>query len=570
MKYRGACLTTAIALLAAANATINSPEISPTPPMGFNNWARFMFDLNETLFVETAEAMKANGFLAAGYNRLTLDDAWMHKNRTIDKKLQWNETLFPHGIPWLANHVKSLGFSLGIYGDSGIKTCGGSVGSLNHEELDAELYASWGIDFLKLDGCNMTPKPDQTDEAFYKEIYGRWHRVIANLSKPMIFSESAPAYFSGGQDFPIKPGNLSNWYRVMEWAPLYGELARHSDDIFVYAKEPYGGQWRPEQYWNSIMANYATNVQLARYQQPGFYNDPDFLIVDYPWLTLDEKKSHFALWASFSAPLIISSYIPALSRETDYLKNEHIIAVNQDPLGFQATLVSQDGTWDVLTKSLSNGDRLVTVLNRGNTSACTSVNIERLGLAGNRTYEARDLWTNKPMSLSGSFDITLDKHATAIYRISGVDRDSVIPTGMIFNTLSKEFEKLDWNEKMAKYFRYSTTCLTANVNVVTLEKCSSKDSQVWRVASNGAISPISTSSCITSIPDMMTLRLEACTSNNKYQEWAYLISGTIINMGTGLCITGGDQNVIAGTCIEYLESQTFSLPSGVRPVRANN
>lgn len=61
----------------------------------------------------------------------------------------------------------------------------------------------------------------------------------------------------------------------------------------------------------SILTNYGFEVLLVRYQSPGYFNDPDFLIVDHANLTMDEKKSDFALWSSFSAPLNISVYVPA-------------------------------------------------------------------------------------------------------------------------------------------------------------------------------------------------------------------------------------------------------------------
>ena len=75
------------------------------------------------------------------------------------------------------------------------------------------------------------------------------------------------------------------------------------------------------------------------------------------------------------------------------MTNKNIIAVNQDPLVLQATLVSQDGTWDVLTKNLANGDRLVTVINRGNFTASHLVSWERIGLPPMLYVEAKDLWT---------------------------------------------------------------------------------------------------------------------------------------------------------------------------------
>ncbi|KAF7122590.1 hypothetical protein CNMCM5793_000615 [Aspergillus hiratsukae] len=64
--------------------SISSPNLLPTPPMGFNNWARFMCDLNETLFLGTASAMISTGLRRAGYNRLNLDDCWMAYDRAPD------------------------------------------------------------------------------------------------------------------------------------------------------------------------------------------------------------------------------------------------------------------------------------------------------------------------------------------------------------------------------------------------------------------------------------------------------------------------------------------------------
>ena len=50
--------------------------------------------------------------------------------------------------------VHSRGLKLGIYGDVGNKTCAGFPGSYNHYDLDAQTFASWGVDLLKFDGCN--------------------------------------------------------------------------------------------------------------------------------------------------------------------------------------------------------------------------------------------------------------------------------------------------------------------------------------------------------------------------------------------------------------------------------
>lgn len=267
-------------------------------------------------------------------------------------------------------------------------------------------------------------------------------------------------------------------------------------------------------YWESITVNYGFEVLLARYQQPGYYNDPNFLTVDWPWLTLDEKNSHFALWL-FSAPLIMSSYIPDLTEwEIEYLTNEDISAIDQDPLALQATLVSQDGYFDVPTKSLVNGDRLLTVLNRGNDTNATRVSMERMGLKKGCKITFENLWTRHSTVAYGSIDITLKTHATAIYHISGFSSPTL--TGMIFNTASLK-------------------CMTALNSSITFDNCTGADTQVWQVSSSGMVSPLSASQrCLQSTGQVVSLG--KCSSRRATMRWTYHIAGNLVNEATKLCL----------------------------------
>ena len=49
--------------------------------------------------------------------------------------------------------VHSKGLLFGIYEDYGNFTCGGYPGILYHLDVDAQTFADWGVDFVKLDGC---------------------------------------------------------------------------------------------------------------------------------------------------------------------------------------------------------------------------------------------------------------------------------------------------------------------------------------------------------------------------------------------------------------------------------
>ena len=512
-------------------ASIESPSLLPTPPMGFNNWSRFQCELNETLFTETAQSMLTRGLRDVGYNRLNLDDCWMRYDRAADGSLQWNTTKFPHGIPWLASYATKHGFHLGIYEDAGNETCGGYPGSYGYEKQDAETFASWGIDYLKLDGCNVWAENGRSLREEYRVRYGEWHDVLSGMPRPLIFSESAPAYFAD---------NASDWAVVMDWIPEYGELARHSTDVLVYVGEGSA--------WDSIMNNYDYNTLIVRYQKPGYYNDPDFLIPDHPGLTQTEKESHFALWASFSAPLIISAYIPDLSDEDiTYLSNKDLIAVNQDPLAQQAALVSRDGTFDVLSRSLANGDRLLTVLNRGAVAAKTNVSLARLGLdQSNCQYQARDLVTGKVSTVHRAIEIQLDSHATGVYRIALPKRCSTItPTGMVFHTPSG-------------------LCMTASSgNAVTFEKCKASDSQVWGVSAKGssklALNPLSDGSvCLSARKGGVSLA--KCGGSGTI--WEHFVTGHLRSTRGG-CLTEESGIGAVKACVVDNAGQIFGLPSGI-------
>ncbi|KAK1138256.1 hypothetical protein N8T08_003221, partial [Aspergillus melleus] len=473
----------------------STPPLIPTPPMGFNNWARFMCDLNETLFTETADAMSANGLLAAGYNWINLDDCWMTKTRAPNGSLQWNSTLFPHGIPWLGEYVKSRGFRFGIYEDAGNLTCGGYPGSLGHELQDAQTFASWGVEYLKLDGCNVFPAGTEgrkTLQDEYKHLYGLWHDILIGLDQPLIFSESAPAYFAHNP-------TLSDWYTVMSWVPEYGDLARHSTDILVYAGN--GSAWA------SVMENYEYNTRLARYQRPGYYNDPDFLIADHPGLGLDEKRSQFALWASFGAPLIISAHVPDLTEdELAYLLHTGLIEIDQDGMAQQATLARRDGSVDVLTRSLEGGDRVVTVLNRGDEAVRRRMSVEWLGLDRDCVYEAVRVWDGTKVEVQGFVEVELAAHATEVYRLRlPEDCRDIIPTGIVFNTASGK-------------------CLTGNEQEkVTFEACNGEEAQGWQVHAPGQLRPLARlGRCLSG--DWKALLLEPC-GNGDHQKWSYGMSG---------------------------------------------
>ncbi len=125
-----------------------------TPPMGWSSWNLFRHKIDENVILGIAKAMKESGLSDAGYVYVNLDDCWQSSMRDENGKLQGDLSTFPHGIKWLVKQVNDLGLKVGIYSSNGTLTCEDLPASLYHEQIDAESFAEWGIEYFKYDYCH--------------------------------------------------------------------------------------------------------------------------------------------------------------------------------------------------------------------------------------------------------------------------------------------------------------------------------------------------------------------------------------------------------------------------------
>src|SRR5579883_2239241 len=223
-------------------------RLAATPPMGWNAWAHYECDFTASTILANARALVRSGLAARGYDVVTIDDCWMLKSRDARGNLQADPRRFPDGMRAVAAAVHALGLKFGIYEDAGYATCGGFAGSggaqgsgEGHFLADARLFASWGVDYLKLDGCNIRTTQGQSKDAAYEAAYRAESSALKRVGRPVVFSESAPAYFQGTPD----------WYDVLGWVRRYGQLWREGTDIEVYdRKQPKRSRF------GSVMWNY--------------------------------------------------------------------------------------------------------------------------------------------------------------------------------------------------------------------------------------------------------------------------------------------------------------------------
>ncbi len=132
-----------------------------TPPMGWSSWNLFRNKISEQLIKEIADAMEKTGLSEVGYRYVNIDDCWQASTRDSEGRLMCDKVTFPSGIKSLVEYVNSKGLKLGIYSSNGTLTCEDYPASLRHERIDAQTFASWGIEYFKYDFCHNVSIPSQ-------------------------------------------------------------------------------------------------------------------------------------------------------------------------------------------------------------------------------------------------------------------------------------------------------------------------------------------------------------------------------------------------------------------------
>mmetsp|Transcript_23050 Transcript_23050/g.17479 ORF Transcript_23050/g.17479 Transcript_23050/m.17479 type:complete len:126 (+) Transcript_23050:471-848(+) len=115
--------------------------------------------------------------------------------------------------------------------------------------------------------------------------------------------------------------------------PIVYSICNWGGEGVEYWGQNTGNSWRTTQdifdEWRSVEYNFIRNQDFRASSGPGGWNDADMLEVGNGGMTIEEEKSHFALWAIAKSPLIIGTDLTDLRKESlKVLKNEEVIAIN--------------------------------------------------------------------------------------------------------------------------------------------------------------------------------------------------------------------------------------------------
>jgi alpha-galactosidase len=375
----GLLVATSAALLAPAASAQTSASLALTPPMGWNSWNKFGCNVSDKLIREMADAMVSSGMQAAGYQYVNIDDCWQ-VSRDASGTIVADPTRFPAGMQALADYVHGKGLKLGLYTDAGTGTCEKRPGSLNHEDQDAKTYASWGIDYVKIDWCN--------SEGLDPEVqYAKFRDALAHSGRPIVFS-------------------ICNWgvKTPWRWGPSTGNLWRTTGDI-------------NDTYDRMTLIGFGQNG-LEKFAGPGHWNDPDMLEVGNGGMKRDEYRTHMALWAILAAPLLAGNDLRSMSPETkELLMNSEILAVDQDAKGVQGRRVWQEGPLEIWVKPLADGSQAVGLFNRSESATKMTLDFKSIGAPA--SAKLRDLLDHKDLgTIQNSYSADVPTHGAVLVKVS--------------------------------------------------------------------------------------------------------------------------------------------------------
>ncbi len=428
-----------VAVSSAGTANAEDNGVGAKPALGWSSWSFVRKNPTAAIVDAQADAMAGSGLAKLGYQYVNLDDFWYQcpgsQGPNVDQYGRWviDSTRFPgsgseNGIQAVADHVHADGLKFGIYVTPGISAqavaqntpiegtpyhaddialpnvsesnynCGGMVG-IDYSKPGAQAFidswakqfASWGVDYLKIDGVGSQDIQDV--QAWSQALQATGRPIHFELSNNLGIADASTwaKYSNGwrtGGDIECYCGPNNASYPLTN----YGGVASRFDQVAAWA--PYGG--------------------------PGAFNDYDSLEIGNganDGLTLDERKTQFSLWALASSPLILGTDLTNLDpTDLSLLKNTNVLAVDQDAI--DAKRIVNNGTTQVFAKKEANGDAIVGLFNTGDAAAAVSTTAAALGLPSSRQYRLTDLWSNATLQSGGGIGATVPPHGVALYRVT--------------------------------------------------------------------------------------------------------------------------------------------------------
>ena len=422
--------------------------VALTPPMGWNSWDSWGLTIDETHFRDSVTWFH-NNLQRFSWQYVVVDEGWFaehpenpvgHMDYTMSDDGRYMPAInrFPSaaggkGFRPLADWVHSQGLKFGIHIIRGIPrdavnrglriagshftaadaadtsdTCewnSDNYGLRNNKAAQAyynsvaDLYAKWGVDYLKVDCISHPWKADEIHMMQY---------ALHQTGRPIVLSLSpGPTPIEAAQD-----------------AVHSAQLWRISDDMWDVWSKPLDAPQFPQSEKNQF-------ALLAKWQPwaaPGHWPDADMLPIGYlgptpGWgqprqsrLSRDEVRTMMTLWSIARSPLFIGTNLLKMDSFTEsVLTNPELIAVDQYAENSHPVIQKEDTVlW--MASAPEHGGDYVAIFNLSDAPQSLSYSWQDLGLQFGH-HAVRDLWQREELGRLDHLEATLPPHASKLFKI---------------------------------------------------------------------------------------------------------------------------------------------------------
>ncbi len=406
-----------------------------TPPLGWSSWSFVRKTPTEANIEAQASAIISSGLAAHGFEFVNVDDYYyLDPATTVDVYGRWvlDPTAFPDGMAVVGSYVHGLGLKFGLYMTPGIPVAAynqntpilgtsyhaqdivalplayatnynGSFGSDSKKvmyKIDftkpgaqafinswANLLASYGADYLKLDGVGTGTVAD----------IQAWSAALQQSGRLIHFELSNS----------LAAGSGATWRQYTNGWRIEGDI------------EAYGTNNYPLTSWSKVSARFTDAPNFTTWAGPGGWNDLDSLELGNganDGLTADQRQTAMTLWTTVCSPLFLGTDLTNMdSGDLALLTNDEVLQVDQ--AGSPAAPLTSGTTTQVWRSLQWDGSYIVALYNLGSSSATVSVTWAQLGITG-AAVAVRDLWARTDLgAMSTGFSATVVPYGSRLLRV---------------------------------------------------------------------------------------------------------------------------------------------------------
>jgi hypothetical protein len=401
--------------------------------------------LTQANIATESDALAASGLQKHGFQYINIDSGWQGSFDAYGRPIP-NSTTFPD-IKALIDHIHQNGQKAGIYWIPGVEypavvanspilgtpyhiqdilvvpyTAGNAFGgpgtSPYHYKIDftkpgaqeymnsvVALFASWGVDLIKLDG--VTPGSDSYDLSIDNRAdVAAWSKAIAASGRPIWLTIS----WALDQDYLSVWQEYANARRIDQDVECEGGCGTLTDWPRIYER------FRDLPGWEN-----AAGPTVG-------WNDLDSLDIGdgaLDGLSNDEKQSALSLWALANAPIYLGGDLTKIDSFGKQLAgNDEVLAVDQSGKPAKQVL---DGDIEVWVSRQGDGSAFVGIFNMNATVTNAQIPWSLLGFAN--AIGVRDLWAHRDLGYSlGVYSTVLKGHASQLLRVWGVGHSVPSPS----------------------------------------------------------------------------------------------------------------------------------------------